>query len=548
MNDLTCRRRWAGPALAALLALTTASLSGCATPTYPTDVNATKLAGASADGPAVATAPSSSDQGVVEAAPPEPAPTPSAAPPPASVETAPLPPVTREPIPSNPPPAASALASQPPATTATPSSPAQAALPPSYTPPAASASEPRPPSSAPILAAPPSPAVASPRPVARAAPPPRKIAAPTQTIRYRQIPGRLVAGGRVVAATGMYRDYLVQPRDHLDAIARDLGATRKVLVEANSLKPPYALQPGQHLKVPVAKAYQADASDSLLDVAKRFSLSPAALADLNDLPEKAKLRAGDRIALPDRFEDRGPTRLASTTVAERVAAPAPRPTYASTPPKIVAASSYTQPRSDGAPYVPSPAALAAAQRLAVSRSYGSPSYVPGRPGPNAQIATQGYRPPPYKPQAYEGPEFGGRSPAALAVLARGRFIWPVRGTVISAFGIQGIGRRNDGIDIRSPAGSPVRVAAGGQVVYAGNEVPGFGNLVLVKHPDGWVTAYAHLASIGVQMRQAVVQGQTLGDVGATGSVPEAQLHFEVRYAATPMDKPRPIDPMLVLPR
>ena len=136
----------------------------------------------------------------------------------------------------------------------------------------------------------------------------------------------MVAGGRVVAATGMYRDYLVQPRDHLDAIARDLGATRKVLVDANSLKATLRPAAGQHLKVPVAKAYQANAGDTLLDVAKRFSLSPAALADLNDLPEKAKLRAGDRIALPDRFEDRGPTRLASTTVAERVAAPAPRPT------------------------------------------------------------------------------------------------------------------------------------------------------------------------------------------------------------------------------
>lgn len=356
----------------------------------------------------------------------------------------------------------------------------------------------------------------------------------------------------MVAAIGMYRDYEVQPHDHLDAIARDLATTRKVLVDANHLKTPYALQPGQHLKVPVAKAYQADAGDALADVAKRFSLSPAALADLNDLPEKAKLRAGDRIALPDRFDDRGPTRLAATTTIEHVAAPVRRPSYPISSPTAVVASSFGQPRADGGPYVPSPAALAAAQRLAMTRSYGPPSYAPGRPNPNAAAASQAYRYPypttSYQPPPYQGAAFGGRSPAAVAALARGRFIWPVRGAIISGFGVQGVGRRNDGIDIRSPAGSPVRVAAAGEVVYAGNEVPGFGNLVLVKHSDGWVTAYAHLASIGVQMRQSVVQGQTLGDVGATGSAPETQLHFEVRYAATPTDKPRPVDPLLVLPR
>ncbi|HWW25243.1 MAG TPA: M23 family metallopeptidase, partial [Caulobacter sp.] len=99
-----------------------------------------------------------------------------------------------------------------------------------------------------------------------------------------------------------------------------------------------------------------------------------------------------------------------------------------------------------------------------------------------------------------------------------------------------------------PAGTPVRAAAAGEVVYAGNQVPGFGNLVLVKHADGWVTAYAHLSSTEVKMRQQVAQGATLGAVGQTGGVTEPQLHFEVRYAPTPKDKARPVDPGLVLPK
>ena len=94
-------------------------------------------------------------------------------------------------------------------------------------------------------------------------------------IRYRPAPARYIADGKVVAATGMFRDYEVQKHDHVDAIARDLQTTRQVLVEANHLKAPYALQPGQHLKVPIAKAYEVASGDTITDVAKRFSVSPS---------------------------------------------------------------------------------------------------------------------------------------------------------------------------------------------------------------------------------------------------------------------------------
>ncbi len=86
------------------------------------------------------------------------------------------------------------------------------------------------------------------------------------------------------------------------------------------------------------------------------------------------------------------------------------------------------------------------------------------------------------------------------------------------------------------------------MVYAGNSVPGFGNLVLIRHDGGWVTAYAHLKSLDVKMRQTVTQGQEIGAVGQTGGVTQPQLHFEVRYAPSTRDKARPIDPMLVLPQ
>jgi murein DD-endopeptidase MepM/ murein hydrolase activator NlpD len=140
------------------------------------------------------------------------------------------------------------------------------------------------------------------------------------------------------------------------------------------------------------------------------------------------------------------------------------------------------------------------------------------------------------------------SDAQIAQIGAGRFIWPLKGSIINDFGPKGTGQRNDGIDIRAQAGEPVRAAAGGDVVYAGDQVPGFGNLVLIKHADGWVSAYGHLGRVDVKMQDKVAQGQQVGQAGATGGVPEPQLHFEIRYAPTPADRARPINPMLVLPK
>jgi murein DD-endopeptidase MepM/ murein hydrolase activator NlpD len=137
--------------------------------------------------------------------------------------------------------------------------------------------------------------------------------------------------------------------------------------------------------------------------------------------------------------------------------------------------------------------------------------------------------------------------AQITAAARGRFVWPLRGDIVRRFGPLGIGQRNDGVDIKAAQGTDVRAAAPGEVVYAGNAVPGFGNLVLIKHSDGWVTAYAHLDNVSVAMRQQVTQGQSVGSVGMSGGLTEPELHFEVRYAPTAQDKARPVDPVLVLP-
>ena len=109
-----------------------------------------------------------------------------------------------------------------------------------------------------------------------------------------------------------------------------------------------------------------------------------------------------------------------------------------------------------------------------------------------------------------------------------KFAWPVKGTVISKFGVIAKGRNNDGINIKAPLGTAVRAADAGTIAYAGNELKGFGNLILIKHYGGWITAYAHNDRLFVKKGQKVRKGEKISTVGSSGGVSLPQLHFEIR--------------------
>lgn len=113
-----------------------------------------------------------------------------------------------------------------------------------------------------------------------------------------------------------------------------------------------------------------------------------------------------------------------------------------------------------------------------------------------------------------------------------KFIWPVSGKVISNFGTLGKGRKNEGINISVAKGTPVKAADTGTIAYAGNGLKGFGNLILIKHNDGYITAYAHTDQIIVKKGQKVQRGEKIATVGQTGGVSTPQLHFEVRKGKT----------------
>jgi len=147
-------------------------------------------------------------------------------------------------------------------------------------------------------------------------------------------------------------------------------------------------------------------------------------------------------------------------------------------------------------------------------------------------------PPAAEPVATSAPPAGKTVASAEAdepTSPGGHLPWPVRGRVLAGYGATKEGGQNAGINIAAARGAPVRAVESGTVAYAGNEIRGYGNLVLVKHPNGLISAYAHLDSITVKRGDTVKGGQVIAKVGDTGGVSQPQLHFELRRGKKAVD-------------
>ena len=133
------------------------------------------------------------------------------------------------------------------------------------------------------------------------------------------------------------------------------------------------------------------------------------------------------------------------------------------------------------------------------------------------------------------------TPKKVTTYRKSKFAWPLKGKIISPYGTIGKGRNNDGINIKAKLGEAVKAADAGTVAYAGNELKGFGNLILIKHNDGWITAYAHNDRLFVKKGQKVRKGEKIAAAGSTGGVNTPQLHFEIRSGT------KALNPMNYLP-
>lgn len=188
---------------------------------------------------------------------------------------------------------------------------------------------------------------------------------------------------------------------------------------------------------------------------------------------------------------------------------------------------------------------AAPRHVAVVKPTPRPNYAGSRDYcsyPDPQYDNNWQRPKPYNQPAEPEDDYGYSRKTDYNYDANVRFQWPVNGRVVADYGRYPGGERNNGINIAAKYGTPIRAAADGTVSYSGNELRNYGNLVLIKHGNGYVTAYAHAEHFVVGKGERVARGQVIGYVGQSGDVRTPQLHFELRrgsHGETPID-PRPL--------
>jgi murein DD-endopeptidase MepM/ murein hydrolase activator NlpD len=299
---------------------------------------------------------------------------------------------------------------------------------------------------------------------------------------------------------------IVGTSDTLEILARRYNVTPAAILQANGYKGPRVLSPGQQLIIPRQSAVAAapvmaapaskpvmavaaapsvhvvNPGDTLMSIARRNHISTGELARANGLDAAAKLKIGMKLNVPVK--------------ASAAAVPAGQPMVAQAAPVSVA---------------PATKIAAITQDSQQKARLAQTSNVEEAP-------------------AAETP-----AKAAEATGALPTFRWPVRGKVITGYGAKTNGKANDGINLAVPEGTPVKAAEDGVVAYSGNELKGYGNLVLVRHSNGYVTAYAHASELLVKRGDTIKRGQIIAKSGQSGEVGSPQLHFEIRKGSNPVD-------------
>jgi murein DD-endopeptidase MepM/ murein hydrolase activator NlpD len=285
--------------------------------------------------------------------------------------------------------------------------------------------------------------------------------------------------------------------------------------------------------------------DTVESIGRRYGVPPSAIRHANNLNASATIHPGQQLVIPRYRSARAPA--SSPQSAPVAAAPA-----TGTPGVHVVAAGETLSKISHL-YGKPVGDLAKANNIAVNArlNVGDRLIIPGvrtsAAKPNAAVvadATSAFTAPPQQEPAPSAsvfttvPETPVTSEVSSSSEATGglpKFRWPANGRVITAFGPTTNGQQNDGINIAVPENTPVKAAEDGTVAYAGNELKGYGNLVLVRHSNGYVTAYAHAKELLVKRGDQVKRGQVIARSGQSGNVNAPQLHFEIRKGASPVD-------------
>jgi murein DD-endopeptidase MepM/ murein hydrolase activator NlpD len=336
------------------------------------------------------------------------------------------------------------------------------------------------------------------------------------------------ARGQAPAPSASGTSVEVQPGDTLYGLSKKHRVPISALMSANGLKSA-DLKPGQKLVIPAggqrphAKAerlaepqpsaqpkqpaaavrelpqtdwsgtHTVKSGESLYGLSRTYKVSLPELQRVNGVTDPTKVRPGTVLKVPGTG---APTAAAPATVSDA-------------------------PATVGVPAWPAGSVVAPTRMLNGPAEQRSDPQ--NQPAP-AQVAST-------TPPATEKAARATQPAAANAV----KFRWPVRGKTLAEFGKRPDGTHNDGINIAVPLSTEIAAAEAGTVAYAGSELKGYGNLVLVRHDNGWVTAYAHADQILVKRGDSVKRGQTIARAGSTGTVDQPQVHFELRQGSKPVD-------------
>ncbi len=253
-------------------------------------------------------------------------------------------------------------------------------------------------------------------------------------------------------------------------------------------------------------SHEIQSGDSLYAIARRYGVRVSELQRYNGIDNPRALRPGRVLKVPG-----SGTSAPRVTVAEPAADARSR--IFSAPPEMTA-------RSEPLPGQPQILNSNTPTRVAALSPQGptASDAAPAAPAATNQVRTVAITPPKIE------------APAGTSKLR-----WPALGKIVSRFGPRPDGTHNDGVNIAVPEGADVVAADDGVVAYAGSELKGYGNLILIRHENGWVTAYAHNAELLVKRGDTVKRGGVIAKAGRTGQVDTPQVHFELRQGAKPVD-------------
>ncbi|MQT14454.1 LysM peptidoglycan-binding domain-containing M23 family metallopeptidase [Segnochrobactrum spirostomi] len=336
-----------------------------------------------------------------------------------------------------------------------------------------------------------------------------------------------------------------QPGDTAASLSNRYGVPADAIVAVNRLGGPTVPLAGRQIVIPAyftgaapqvaaapavaqpvatagltAGTHTVTPGETLYSIARKYHVAPSAIAQANGLAPNTEIKIGATLRIPGASAAGTQVASVAPTAVQPIGAPpttlndqATKISEPPIPPADPNAAAATTPAAPGVPAAPADAAGASTQVASLPAAAGAGGKVASDAAKADSAAGA---------QADE--DQGGSG-----------FRWPVRGRIVAGFGKKPNGEQNDGINIAVPEGTPVKAAEAGVVIYAGNELTGFGNLVLIRHEGGWVTAYAHNKDLLVKRGEQVRRGQVIANAGATGTVSQPQVHFELRKGSQPVD-------------